>query len=619
MNGSFEISSLGQTDEIYDETKQNGSLSRSHTSDNEKIVTASSSDRSSKDQFHMDGDQSTQTEESSDGDIDRSRMKDALPVTIMLRNCLPPNVCSASSERDQKDRGGDRGANTRSIDRIRIDPAGNENIDEEPSMDDDDDYVEEDENDTTLDNYQIFTKTNQWRDQAKNIIFLPIEIEIVVTYDFLLQFHSHQKHEHTRARIRDLFGLDINIEKNDKNKDSKDSLETRNEPIVVLCSKLQDTRSSHPLWDHVNEKLDDLYDILPKELDLWNDLYKAMRIQFRAIVTSKANFDLRGKSSQNNVSADNINCKESKSILLASCPLHPYKLKPLALSKYGRNQNDTSSPLLVGSSKFRDEIPKLLPPNSILIHYSDGTTRVSPELYHLLGHKNLIEIESSSDQLRLENIDVDKFARRFDDDVFDVLEDEGYVKAKFNPQVERALPQNHTDTRGSNSKMDTTASMTVKIQDLETAVGTLDAFSQAMNQQTNQQTNRPISRGAFAAAFDSMKNGTDSKIAFKLDSGDPKDKKITKSEEEELSSNHSTKGTVVKGDKGGVRENGQHCSKERLSDTNRSTASLEMQHQIEVLESEIKQLEQTVFEEESILQESTEYDQQVRHAMKLYH
>ena len=30
--------------------------------------------------------------------------------------------------------------------------------------------------------------------------------------------------------------------------------------VIGLCSKSQHTGSSHPLWDHVNEKLDDLYD-----------------------------------------------------------------------------------------------------------------------------------------------------------------------------------------------------------------------------------------------------------------------------------------------------------------------------------------------------------------------
>ena len=432
--------------------------------------------------------------------------KEIRPISIMLRNCFPPSqaIAEANSVIISETTSIQR-EDTQTKENITNNNNDDYNIRKEHLDDDMTNEIhsfkqtvlqegqirdEEDEDDTTLNNYQIFTKANQWRDQAKRNIFLPIEMEIVVSYSFLFQLYSYQKDEKVRIRIKDLFGLDsqsntIFIEQfNEFNAHNFYKKKKYDDRLVVLCSKLQDTRSSHPLWEHVNEKLDDLYDLIPQgHEDLWNDLYKAMRIQFRAIVPSHTNSDLVMKESNDTIShsmsksSNDIRCKQSKSILLASSPLHPYKLKPITPVVENSLQNESSS-ILLGSSTFKQSIPKSLPPNSILIHFSDGTTRVCPELYSLLLSHGVLNT-SKADRVS-DDFDDDKFAKRFDDNVFDVLEDHGYVKAKFktNNDIE------------SNGFLE------------NSSIHGIDKSSQPL-------ISRSSSKGAFADAFESMANSND--------------------------------------------------------------------------------------------------------------
>lgn len=583
-------------------------------------------------------------------DIDEEEMKDALPVSIMLRNCFPPNAYNASERKDRDqinvfddDKPIINGDDETKLGKSNQNSLSNGKDSNDSNENTSDNNEDEEENDTTLDNYQIFTKTNQWRDQANKIIFLPIEMEIVVTYEFLVQFHSHQKNEHARSRIRDLFGLDVSNENanNDRykahgdekiqNKCKEIGSTAAKERVVVLCSKLQDTRSSHPLWDHVNEKLDDLYDLIPRENDLWSDLYKAMRIQFRAIVPSKADFSMKDDPLLNDAS-ESINCKSSKSILLASCPLHPFKLKPITLSSTkGVNDNSTSS-FLIGTSKFRDNVPYAMPPNSILIHYSDGTTRVSPEVFHILRHKNVIDTEASNNQQQLEIMDVDKFARRFDDDAFDVLDDKGYVKAKLqleNSQFAKQKIQNNDEPNESDSEAKFIAAEStnkkINIPDQEacasvdqekanvTLNGSLNGFSKSISHSVGQQSSRPssrdFSRGSFTDAFDSMKISSDGRKAVKFGMVDEDDEN---GEIVESSSNISKKSTIqansmeitsIDNDLAAHNEKNCENSLHEESDT---------VLKINELEACIQKLELDILNEEAALRESIESEKMVR-------
>ena len=565
------------------------------------------------------------------------RIMDALPVSIMLRNCFPPNAYNDTDGDYCKKQSGSRNlvSNQNTSGDIGIENSNNNIVQHHDKNNLSTEHEsttsigDEDENDTTLDNYQIFTKTNQWRDQAKKIIFLPIEMEIVVTYEFLVQFHAHQQNEHTRSRIRDLFGLDLTKEKN-STKTSKlngtehsymgeesSQLGTPDEKVVVLCSKLQDTRSSHPLWDHVNEKLDDLYNLIPQEDDLWSDLYKAMRIQFRAIVPSNSNFETKAGSLQSDLSNEIINCKESKSILLATCPLHPYKLEPITSSLQESAQNNTQSSILIGASKFRDNVPYSLPPNSILIHYSDGTTRVSPELFHLLGKRKLIETTRSSSQQRLENMDVDKFARRFDDEVFNVLEDKGYVKAKF--QFDEAQPDNGTLMLGEEvSSLDDLTKAKSKSQEYESVTiieqqhtnGTSNTFSRGSSQVAGLQSSRSSSsRGAFTDAFDSMR--VDGRKTLKFGLIETKDNPPINEEKEDSPKIDTRKGTHAKVTNECDQDDGHE--QEDIVGNNNCDFSLDeaVVKEIDKLELEISQLEKNLLEEDLTLQQYIEAERMV--------
>jgi hypothetical protein len=67
--------------------------------------------------------------------------------------------------------------------------------------------------------------------------------------------------------------------------------------------------------------------------------------------------------------------------------------------------------------------PPRLPPNAILIHFSDGSTRVCPPLYHLLLQQDVIhEFNLQDSSLIQDDVEEYKQASRFDDDVFLTLD-----------------------------------------------------------------------------------------------------------------------------------------------------------------------------------------------------
>ena len=69
--------------------------------------------------------------------------------------------------------------------------------------------------------------------------------------------------------------------------------------------------------------------------------------------------------------------------------------------------------------------PTRLPPNAILIHFSDGSTRVCPPLYHLLLQQDVIhEVNLQDSSLIQDDVEEYKQASRFDDDVFLTLDND---------------------------------------------------------------------------------------------------------------------------------------------------------------------------------------------------
>jgi len=508
-----------------------------------------------------------------------------------------------------------------------------------------------DENDISTNNYQIFNKTNQWRAQALLNIFLPIEMEIVVSSNILMQLRSHQKEEKVRRRLSHLFGLhhDHDSTSDSGDVDDEDAYHNGNHfksdhnvdknEMIVLCAKLQDKRSSHPHWDHVNERLDDLYNLMPQDEDLWNDLYKHMNVQFRAIVPSSAQIDLQtdfinpdhessdkscdggdptssSETSQthdeqsstyqpktNSLPNDNdVELKRSKSILLATSPLHPKKLNSISIaSMKNKNENSNIISSILGSSKFKESIPNSLPPNSILIHYSDGTTRVCPHLYELLLKRGVLEIESNKNNNLSDEVEVDKFAKRFEDDMFDVLDssnNNGSRKAHFQAKLQfqekaHSITKSAEGASHSNGNR-STSNPTAKFQkeksqpDNQMKSFVSQRSSSAKSQVSAQSS---LSRGAFADAFDSVTKKTNSTF-FSTNEIDNQESNMVQSNDEMCNSKNEPRSSD--------EEDKLHYDKKKESELLNDMQT----DYIEALNQEIQQLEDLSSKEQMML----EYD-----------
>jgi hypothetical protein len=121
---------------------------------------------------------------------------------------------------------------------------------------------------------------------------------------------------------------------------------------------------------------------------------------------------------------DDDNFKE-RCILLGSVPLHHSGMIPLPVAKVDKFSHNMQRQTLsvVGESKYANTIPSSLPRNAILVHYSDGTTRVSSKLYQMLVDNHVIEDNGSEWRRRAASNVWEKYEKRFDDNVFQVLQD----------------------------------------------------------------------------------------------------------------------------------------------------------------------------------------------------
>ena len=287
--------------------------------------------------------------------------------------------------------------------------------------------------------------------ETYSITYIPVEMELVAPYTLLVQLkHSYKNCEEMKNRISAQFGLGKMEHENSGKNDGDVSR------FLSVCSRRQDGRgvrgvmditgnqASHPLWDHLNERLDDLYETiisLPNQYNdngenesgsgsgsedekalrdqIWNDIRSHMRIQCKAILHSS---EISNQSSP-------------QSVILASVPLNPRRLIPLPVNEKNdadtnanANVNDNLEPNILVVSKYNNSIPHSLPRNSILVHFSDGSTRVCPTLYDVLLRRNVIEESKSNVGTGYGvgvngsyNVEVDKFERRFEDDIFNML------------------------------------------------------------------------------------------------------------------------------------------------------------------------------------------------------
>lgn len=116
-------------------------------------------------------------------------------------------------------------------------------------------------------------------------------------------------------------------------------------------------------------------------------------------------------------SATRIKESEDLSITIAIIPLHPTLLRRLPPPL--NNQNSASS---------KTTIPSALPPNTLLIQYSDGSLRIIPPLYKLLLKNDIISEKDfdvdgtdGKDYLEADRIEENKRTIRFSDNAFKAL------------------------------------------------------------------------------------------------------------------------------------------------------------------------------------------------------
>jgi hypothetical protein len=148
--------------------------------------------------------------------------------------------------------------------------------------------------------------------------------------------------------------------------------------IVVAGSQIiyssESPKSVHPSWEHLDERLD-----LP---DNWwgqeDNVYRSMKMTFLVLVDSPPSLDHQGNPST-----------ATTTTTLLEIPVHPALLEKL------------------------QSIPEALPPNSCLVYFSDGSTRVTSSLFQVLVDSKLTEPPHPSE--------VEDFSR-FEDDVFRTLD-----------------------------------------------------------------------------------------------------------------------------------------------------------------------------------------------------
>lgn len=168
--------------------------------------------------------------------------------------------------------------------------------------------------------------------------------------------------------------------------------EQQSEHEILLYSSTTNRATLHPTWKHLQEEIQVLND------ESRDSIYPNIKCKLVALVgeTTKQEICL----------VDNIS-------------LHPRQLRRLP------PQNDSSEMNAPNNTFALEQVtpPPKLPPNAVLVNYSDGTTRVCPPLYHLLVERGIVSETDPRDSSLIQD-DEEEYKRqaRFDDDVFDALD-----------------------------------------------------------------------------------------------------------------------------------------------------------------------------------------------------
>jgi len=419
---------------------------------------------------------------------DEQEIKELVAVAVTLRNAFAPKhqlttATSASTSIDA--RSSMASATNTMLNNM------NSNIDTTRSEADEEDA----ENDVGSSSSSFPSSYSSSRRSLEEQSNLPLEMELSVPHSLLVELkHSYQHWKRMKDRVSDRFGLGKmdheNSGKNDANADgdihrlvsvctlvisdssSQSHLHSR---LFIRNSTCKDSRhgvkernstiaggvgtANHPLWDHIHERLDDLYNevISPaqhlgqhqdqhhheqtqRERErIWTDIRNCMRIQCKAILISNKHTHSHANDMNMHSNAETTRTE----IILTSASLNAKKLVILPVNPNTYDINSTSEaeePSMLGVSKYTNAIPHALPRNSLMVHFSDGSTRVLPTLFSFLVKRGVISgLEQERDKDgnisgsgnsnagsrngSKHDVQVDKFEKRFEDDIFNMLTD----------------------------------------------------------------------------------------------------------------------------------------------------------------------------------------------------
>jgi len=216
--------------------------------------------------------------------------------------------------------------------------------------------------------------------------------------------------------------------------DSGDGDSDETATSLVVHSMEQSHSTSHPRWDHVNERL---------QSTTLSSTVSIADCSARFVILHDT---LHGDDAK-------VGNEQERGIVLAKITLDPSKLRCLPSVSQNtdtvNNDNVDSNSSRRNSSNINSSgmhmiIPHTLPPNTILMHYDDGYTRLLPIVYSLLLQRGVIhEEENKRDGVVL--LDRGKVKPQelevplFEDRAFDLLLDKSTSDVVMPMEMDTAL------------------------------------------------------------------------------------------------------------------------------------------------------------------------------------
>jgi hypothetical protein len=198
---------------------------------------------------------------------------------------------------------------------------------------------------------------------------------------------------------------------------------------TVVFSQPLHHPSVHPSWEHLDERIH-----VPSSVtNCWwkdHDVYKSMRLKL-LILTDK-----RETASDSTTLSD-----ETTEMEFLEAPLHPSLLQRMDMgnlrSSTAASSQDGSDDGLFAAGNSSSLPP--LPPNSLLVHFSDGSVRCLPHLYQILWDCRHVAQEPPVE-------DFDRFA----DHVFETLDHVRSTTQRRERTASSLLDQDHRDEQTNN-------------------------------------------------------------------------------------------------------------------------------------------------------------------------